>query len=329
MYKVETKDNKELYRLQDLTKKDNVDESKFHKATNKQGKSRLECKVIIMHTEEFETLQHKQTAMKEHVEDLSNELMQRNNEIKRLEDEIEKYKHANADDELKLRDEKFNMLQTHTDEVRRIEKDHQTELDKLKETHENHLIDIDERHEKQLRKLRTQYTAKVDEVKEDLIETITANDKARDKLRGEMLQLKETHKDEVITLQNTHHKEVEKLQHVHSDELQALREQHSYDMDHLKKVNAQLKQEHIIEVNEIKTSHIHESEEMRAKFLKLFSIEHAKDLSDFNDCGDLPFYIKPFARGFVKNFNEFKKRKELNTPKKIVETYELTPSRDE
>ena len=84
-----------------------------------------------------------------------------------------------------------------------------------------------------------------------------------------------------------------------------------------------------ISTNDIEKEHIHEIDEIKIKFLKLLANEHAQDLSDFNDCGELPFYIKPFAKGFVKSFDEFKKRKELNTPKKIVETYELEPSHDE
>ena len=67
---------------------------------------------------------------------------------------------------------------------------------------------------------------------------------------------------------------------------------------------------------------------MRGAFLQLLANEHAQDLSDFNECGEPPLIFKAFARGFVKNFNEFKKRKYMNTPQKIVESYKLEEGQD-
>lgn len=231
MYKVETKDNKLQYRLQDFTKKDNVDESVFVEGVNNKGAKRLECQVFVLHAHEFEALQHKQDSMKAHVETLTDKIKQQNNEIKHLQDKVDEYE------------------------------------------------------------------------------------------RG--------HKDEVINLQKQHHKQLETIQHEHSNELQALRKQHEYDIDQLKQASAQIKQEHLVEVNEINERHHVEVDEMRAKFLKLLANEHAQDLSDLNDCEDVPFYIKPFVKAHMKALDEFKKRKYLNTPQKIVESYELVQHRNE
>lgn len=328
MYKVNSRDNKLIYRLQDFTKNDNVKEDMFVEGVNANGEKRLECKVHVLHTEEFNTLQHKQTALKEHVEDLSRKIMKQNAEIKKLKGELAKYERADIDRDMQLQGEKFNILQEHTTETDKLKTEHLKAIDELNETHEKQLQDIDKTHKEELRKLRSHYTAKVDKLNEDKFELEKANNKARDNLRVEMLQLKQDHKDEVTALQDKHRHEVENIQHAHVDELQTLRKQQTYAVDELKQVNAEITQKHLVEVNEINQLHIHKIDEMRAKFLTLISTEHAQDLSDFNECGDLPFYVKPFARGFVKSFNEFKKRKELNTPKKIVETYQLADEKE-
>lgn len=318
MYKVKNKDNKLQYRVQDLTKNDNVNESMFNEAKNTNGAKRLECKVIILHREDFETLQHKQESMKQHVEHLTDNIKQQNNEIKRLQDKIDEYERAHKDKE-------FNIIL----ETRKLEKQHQNELDELKETHEKQLLAIDETHKKQLKQLRSHYKQKLDDINERLFQSLKANDNTRDKLRGEMVQMNETHKDEVITLQNKHHETVEKLQHAHSNELQALREQHTYDIDTLKTALADIKQQHLVEVNEINEKHHVEVDKIRAKFLKILSLEHAQDLSDLNECESVPFYIKPFVKAHLHALDEFKKRKHMNTPQKIVESYELVQHHNE
>lgn len=238
MYKIETKDNKLQYRLQDFTKKDNVDESVFVEGVNNKGAKRLECQVFVLHAHEFEALQHKQDSMKAHVETLTDKIKQQNNEIKHLQDKVDEYERGHKDEE-------FNIVL----ETRKLEKQH--------------------------------------------------------------------------------HKQLETIQHEHSNELQALRKQHEYDIDQLKQASAQIKQEHLVEVNEINERHHVEVDEMRAKFLKLLANEHAQDLSDLNDCEDVPFYIKPFVKAHMKALDEFKKRKYLNTPQKIVESYELVQHRNE
>ena len=318
MYKVETKDNKLQYRLQDFTKNDNVDESVFVEGINNKGAKRLECQVFVLHAHEFEALQHKQDSMKAHVETLTDKIKQQNNEIKHLQDKVDEYERGHKDEE-------FNIML----ETRKLEKQHQNELDKLRETHEKDLLDIDETHKENLKQMRAHYTAKLDDVNEHLFNSVKANGNARDKLRGEMVAMKQEHKDEVINLQKQHHNQLATIQHEHSNELQALRKQHEYDIDQLKQASAQIKQEHLVEVNEINERHHVEVDEMRAKFLKLLANEHAQDLSDLNDCEDVPFYIRPFVKAHMKALDEFKKRKYLNTPQKIVESYELVQHRNE
>lgn len=318
MYKVETKDNKLQYRLQDFTKNDNVDESVFVEGINNKGAKRLECQVFVLHAHEFEALQHKQDSMKAHVETLTDKIKQQNNEIKHLQDKVDEYERGHKDEE-------FNIML----ETRKLEKQHQNELDKLRETHEKDLLDIDETHKENLKQMRAHYTAKLDDVNEHLFNSVKANGNARDKLWGEMVAMKQEHKDEVINLQKQHHEEVEKLQHAHSNELQTLREQHTYDLDTLKTALADNKQEHLIEVGKLNEKHHDEVDEIRSSFLNLLTLEHSQDIADFNECGELPFYVRPFAKRFMKSFDEFKKRKQMNTPKKIVETYELATSHDE
>lgn len=310
MYKVKNKDNKLQYRLQDFTKNDNVDESLFVEGTNSQGSKRLECQVFVLHAHEFEALQHKQDSMKEHVETLTARIKQQNNEIKRLQDKVDEYERGHKDEE-------FNIML----ENRKLEKQHQCELDELNETHEKQLLAIDKDHKEQLKNMRSHYTRKLEDANEHLFNSVKANGNARDKLRGEMLSMKQAHKDEVVNLQKQHHEELETIQHEHSNELQALRKQHEYDIDQLKQASAQIKQEHLIEVNEINERHHVEVDEIRSSFLKLLANEHAQDMSDLNDCERVPFYIKPFVKGHLQALDEFKKRKSMNTPAKIVETY--------
>ena len=312
MYKVETKDNKQLYRLQDFTKNDHVDESVFSEGQNSKGVKRLQCKVKVLHVNEYEAIIEEVEQANLKVEELNNKIMRKNLEIKRLHGEIAKEKRANIDENLELYEEKFNILQ-----------EQKEELDELNETHKNELHAIDESHKETLKKLRSHYTRKLDDANEDLLLTVKENNKTSDNLRGEMLQLKDSHKDEVNTLQSKHHQELEKIQHQHADEMQALREQHVYDIDQLKEAIATIKQEHLTKVNEIERVHNAEVEQIRARFMKVLANEHAQDLSDLNECEPLPFYIKPFAKTHIKKLDEFKKRKYMNTPQKIVEAYEL------
>ena len=318
MYKVPSKDNKVIYRLQDFTKNDNVEESYFVEGKNSKGDKRLQCQVHVLHTEELERIHHEQDMLKDDIKELNNKIMKKNIEIKRLEREIAEHKRANIVEDIKLKDEKYNMLVSH-----------QKAVDKLNETHANDLSAIDKTHRKHLENMRSQYNTKVNELNEHLFESVKANGKVRDNLRAEMLAMSEEHKDKLVSLQKEHHEELETLQHEHSNELQTLREQHQYDIDTLKTALADVKQEHLVEVNKINERHHVEVDKMRTDFLKLLTNEHAQDLSDFNECGELPFYVKPFARAFVNAFDEFKKRKETNSPRKIVETYELAPARDE
>lgn len=321
MYKVPSKDNKILYRLQDFTKNDNVDESVFSEGENSKGVKRLQCKVKVLHENEFEAIIEELEQANLKVEDLNNKIMRKNLEIKRLRNEIAKHKRANIDETLQLRDEKFNMLQAYADKTRSLEKQHQDKLDELTETHLNQVLAIDESHKETLKTMSAQYTRKVEDANERLLNEVKENDKARDKLKGEMSDMRET-------LQNEHHKELEKIQHTHSNELQGLREQHVYDIDQLKQANAKLKQEHLIEVNKIERKHNDEVIKIRGAFLKMLSLEHAQDLSELKECEDVPFYVKPFIKKHMQALDEFKQRKYMNTPQKIIETYELAGEKE-
>ena len=139
MYKVQGRDNKVIFRLQDFTKNDNVDITLFEEGENSKGDKRLQCNVFVLHTHEFEALQQDKDAMKDHVKGLNDKIMQKNVEIKELKNEIAKLKRANIDEraqlrdeKIKLNDEKFDMLNAHTDEVRKLEKQRRDELKQLK-----------------------------------------------------------------------------------------------------------------------------------------------------------------------------------------------------
>lgn len=323
MYKVESKDNKVVYRVQDFTKNDNVDESVFVEGENSKGAKRLQCQVKVLHVNEYEAIIEKLEQANLKVDELNNNIMQKNVKINKLENEIKENKREHESQLLQIANKKFKLVDELNNKNMKLEKQHQIELDELKETHENELRTIDKTHAETLKKMRSHYTRKLDDANERLLNEVKANDKAGDKLRGEMLDLKETHKQEVITLQSEHHRELETIQHQHADELQDLRKQHAYDIDQLKQAIATIKQEHLTEVNEIERGHNAEVEQIRSSFMKVLASEHAQDLSDLNECEVLPFYVKPFAKAHMKKLDEFKKRKYMNTPQKIVESYTL------
>lgn len=318
MYKVQGRDNKERFRLQDFTKKDNVDIDKFVERRNRNGDKRLECDVIVMHPEELNAIYEERNKAKTDVEELQSKIIQKDIEIKRLEKEVAKHKRLNIDVKEDLQDEKFDILAGH-----------QITLAELNETHEKDLLNIDKEHRKQLERMRSHYKQSNDELNDRLFNSVKANNDLRGKYEAEMLTMKDSHKDEVVNLQKQHHEELEKLQHEHSNELQTIRDQHTYDIDTLKTAFADNKQEHLIEVGKLNEKHHDEVDEIRSSFLNLLTLEHSQDIADFNECGELPFYVRPFAKRFMKSFDEFKKRKQMNTPKKIVETYELVQHRNE
>ena len=344
LYKVPSQNNKVLYRVQDLTRNDKVNEDMFEEGQNTKGAKRLQCPVFVLHVNEFEELKNKETSLNNHIDVLTDKLMQRDKEIKKLKSEIEKLKSGNAEADKQLNANKFNMLQEYTDKVSEIEKAHQDELDKLKETHKDELDNIHEEHTKKIKELRSQYTAKLDKANEDLNNEVKANNKDLDNLRAEMLTMKDEHNVEVTNLQNKHHKAVETIQHEHSAELQALRKTLEHDIGQLKQNIADSETDHLKEIKEMELSHTNEVNDIRAelteahnkevndiraKCLKAMTIEHTKDMADLQECEDVPFYVKPFLKSHLKALDTFKKRKTSNTPQSIIKTYELEESHNE
>ena len=250
MYKVTSQDNKVIYRLQDFTKNDNVNEDKFVEGRNTKGAKRLQCQVMVLHMDEFD-------ALNDEVETLRDKIMKKNVEIKRLRDEVGKLKRSNIDKDKEIRKGNSDILVAHEKAV-----------SELNEKHANELLAIDRTHRKEIENIYNDFNKRLDVANERVIATVQVNEDIQSKLRRELSELQQSHFDEVGVLKN-------------------------------------------------------EFDEMRAKFLKLLASEHARDMSDFNDCGDLPFYVRPFARGFIEKFNEFKERKQLRTPQVIVEFYEL------
>lgn len=308
MYKVQSKNNKVLYRLQDFTLNDNVDEDEFAEGRNSNGAKRLQCQVKVLHMNEFQELERRHSAMKEHVEKLETALLEKNREIEKLKGTVSELQHAQTDKNLQMLEDKFDILVSSRSDV-----------EKLKETHEKELLAIGEASRKDIEMLSSHYVEKVDELNRDMLQTVADNGKRNDILLAEISDLK----SEIIDSEKKHHAELEKLQHVHSAELQSLEKEHLNETDKLKQTVADNNRKHLEEIAELERLHHKQVEHIRLKFLKLLSSEHARDMADLNECDNIPVYVRPFARAHIRSLNEFKKRKYMNTPELLVKSYEL------
>ena len=209
MYKVESQSNKLLYRLQDFTKSDNVDESVFFEAKNSKGSMRLQCNVKVLHDNEYDAIIEEVEQANLKIEHLNAMLNKKNNEIKRLEGEIDKLKRDNKDEN---------------------EKQHQIDIKLLKETHEKQLLDIDKKQQMHVEKITAQYKTSVDELNDKLLSEIQANKQSSDKLKDEMLDITKQHVQEVeqlheaiSTLKQEHLKEINKLEKDYFDKREEIR----------------------------------------------------------------------------------------------------------
>ena len=59
-----------VYRIQDFTKNDYVDESRFNESKTRNGNPRLECNVIIMYEDEYDTIIQENTSLKQTLQKL-------------------------------------------------------------------------------------------------------------------------------------------------------------------------------------------------------------------------------------------------------------------
>ncbi len=212
-----------VYRIQDFTKKDAIDETRFRK--NQKGK--LECNVIIFYEEDYNAMKEENTSLKSSVKKLEAQIQEAETKMQQLEEEYniktQDYIDSEASIKLKLEEsiKEFSTTtnqakEEHAKEILAIQEKHSREIialnnkiSKLKEDHQkelhNHdnanadtILDMEKRHHQELTSLK------------DEISSI------KQKHNEELMDLMDSHNDEVTQIRNTFLKQASKLNNTYS-----------------------------------------------------------------------------------------------------------------
>lgn len=148
----------------------------------------------------------------------------------------------------------------------------------------------------------------------------------------EVMQLNET----ISNMKEDHHKEVSKLHQeksnleiAHSNEMRELEKVHHDEVLQLSEEVSQVKQEHLQEINKKDKAHSERVETIRSYFLKVVTLDNTEDTSEIIEIEkSVPAIFKPFMRKHVKQIEEFKERKLLKEPEKIIKTHELSGKKE-
>ena len=328
MYKV--KDN--TFRVQDFTKKDNVDESKFVESVNQRGEKRLETLVYVMFKNEYFNLNQILNSHESEVQHLKAMIEERESQIMKLKKENKEKTQVNNDEVMQLRetissmkDDREKEVSHLHQEITKLEKSRLEELEDLKETHANQLSAIDETHQKEIEKLNEQYQSKLDKANDKLLSQVQANEQSNIKLKDEMLTMTKAHSSEIEKL----HHDLSNLENTHANETLELTKAHHVEVSQLKEEQSQMKESHLKEINKLEQTHSDEREQIRTKFLNLITNVNAQDITEIKEIQEsAPTLLKPFMRKHLKKLEDLKERKQANTPEKIVKTYELSGKKE-
>lgn len=328
MYKV--KDNN--FRVQDFTKRDNVDESKFIEGTNQRGAPQLQAQVCVLYHDEYEDINQKLASHESEVQHLKAMIEERESEIIKLKKQVKEKSSANIDEVNQLKQDKSTMkedfdkqVQHLHQEMTKLEKSHLEDIDKLKETHTNQLLAIHEKHNKEIERMQTQFNAKLDEINDKLLCEVQGNKETNNKLRDEITTLRNDYQKEIDTL----HQEKSNLEMTHANETLELTKAHQSEVMQLSEDISQLKQEHLKEINDKDKLHNDNVEQIRTSFLKLVTLDHSEDMSELSEIKkSVPSLLKPFMRKHIKQIEDMQERKQANKPEKIIKTYELSGEKE-
>ena len=306
MYKV--KDN--TFRIQDFTKRDNVDESKFVEGKSQRGKKQLQVQVCILYPDEYNDIKTKFDAHKSQVQHLKAMISERESEIIRLKKQINEKEQANSEVK-QLKEDISNITQDHEKEVSKLhqekamlEKSHLEDLNKLKETHANQLSAIDETHKNEIKKLEEQYNAKLDKANDKLLSEVQANNQTIDKLKDEITSLHQ----EKSKIEKDYIADMKALESEHANEKIELTKAHQDEVTNLKEDISQIKQDYLKQINENNQTHYYELDSEKKKVYQ--AKENYLALTIHNNENDDMYFEK------LENLGRFEKF--LNKDKKII-----------
>ena len=306
MYKV--KDN--TFRIQDFTKKDNIDESRFVEGKSQRGKPQLQAQVCVLFPDEYTSLNQDIAPLKEELEHLKSIIKDKDSQIETLEAQANEKEDIDVDEVQQLRQEKSNK---------------EKELDTLKKTHAKQVLDIYRKHNKETNELKDQYETKLDEINDKLLSEVQANKQASDKLKDEIASLHQ----EKSTLEKTYLEDLKTLESEHANEILDITKAHHDEVMHLKEETSQIKEDHQKDLREIDKDHSDEVEHIRTTFLKLVTNENTQDINEINAiAGDVPSILKPFLRKHLTKLEDMKERKQSHEPERIINTYELSGKKE-
>lgn len=165
----------------------------------------------------------------------------------------------------------------------------------------------------------------INELEKQIKESKRANIDEVIQLKENISNMKEDHQKEVSHL----HQENTNLEKLHANEKLELEKIHHDEVLQLNEEKSQLIQDHLKEINEKDKVHSDEVETIRTSFLNLLTNVNAQDISEIKEIkSDVPSIFKPFMRKTMKKLDELEERKQINTPEKIVKTYELSGEKE-
>lgn len=196
MYKVKTNNDKKVYRVQDFTSGDNIEESKFVEGTNKKGAPQLQAQVCVLFKDEYTSLNQELESLKSEVQDLKTTLNDKEVQIQTLEKQIKESKRANMDEVMQLKEDNFNITQEHASETNKLhqeisnlEKSHLEDMKTIDNAHANEILKLTKAHQDEVLQLNEEKSQIIQEHLKEINEKEQSYNDEREQIRTSFLNL--------------------------------------------------------------------------------------------------------------------------------------------
>ena len=185
MYKV--KDN--TFRIQDFTKKDNVNESKFVESKSQRGKKQLQTQIVVLYQDEFTDLEKK-------IQSLKDDITEKNNTINKLEHELSNIEQTHSKSTNKIKEENSQRIDELNNTIKR--KDNDINTMKLKHSKEiaslkSEITQLEQKHLKEMTNIKLEHQQELNDLTlydEEYHMKISDHEKALNTIRSKCLKLR-------------------------------------------------------------------------------------------------------------------------------------------
>lgn len=185
MYKV--KEN--TFRIQDFTKRDNVDESKFVEGKNQRGTPQMQTQMLVLYQEEF-------TNLEKEIQSLNEDITEKDNTIKKLQHELSTIEQTHSKSTEKIKEENYqridelnNTIKTKDNNINTMKLNHSKEIARLK----NDIAQLEKKHLQEITNIKLEHQKELNDLTlydEDYHMKISDHEKALNTIRSNCLKLR-------------------------------------------------------------------------------------------------------------------------------------------